>query len=204
MSQSVIAHVDGAARGNPGPAAVAYTLAIPGKSPLEKAETIGTATNNVAEYRALIFMLKGAKEAGVKRLDVRSDSELMVKQINGEYRVKNADLKPLFDEAKDLIAHFDDFEIQHIRREQNKRTDELCNEALDGGKPKSSSGSGSTKTGKVIGEVRAVSDARVRDDCIECLQSAAAAWKRGEPVPNVEMVWDQLWSILEEARVLKT
>ncbi len=179
-------------------------LVIDGNPPIEKSETIGEATNNVAEYKALLLLLKTAQQQAVTSLEVRSDSELLVKQINGEYRVKNPDLLTLYNEAQDLIKGFEHFEIHHIRREQNKRTDQLCNEALDGdktGKPKPVS---CIKKSRVIGEVRAVSDARVREDCLECLQSAAQAWQRGESIPDVEMVWDQLWSILEEAGILKS
>lgn len=205
MNQQAVAHIDGASRGNPGPAAIAFTLAIDGNSPIiEKAETIGEATNNVAEYRALLLLLNTARQLGVKSLAVRSDSELLVKQIKGEYRVKNPELMTLYTEAQNLIQGFKQFEIQHIRREQNKRTDQLCNEALDDANSQKPKPSSDGKKPTVIGEVRKVSDARVREDCLECLQSAAQAWKRGEAMPNVEMVWDQLWSILEEARVLKT
>ena len=104
MSDTATMHIDGAARGNPGPAAYAVVLARPGQPVVEEADTIGTATNNVAEYTALVEGLALAAELGVKRLAVFSDSELMVKQMNGEYRVKNPDLLPLYQEAKRLAA----------------------------------------------------------------------------------------------------
>src|SRR5882724_2747250 len=91
-------HIDGAARGNPGPGAYAFVLARPGHPPLEMAETLGRTTNNVAEYTALVHALERAAEMHGRRLVVYSDSELLVKQMNGEYRVKNEDLKALYDE----------------------------------------------------------------------------------------------------------
>ena len=93
MSDTATMHIDGASRGNPGPAAYAVVLARPGLPVVEEADTIGTATNNVAEYTALVEGLTLAAELGVKTLQVFSDSELMVKQMNGEYRVKNDDLR---------------------------------------------------------------------------------------------------------------
>src|SRR6516164_806052 len=132
MSDTATMHIDGAARGNPGPAAYAIVLARPGLPGIEEADTIGKATNNVAEYTALIEGLELATELGVKKLAVFSDSELMVKQMRGEYRVKNEDLHPLYEEAKRLAASFVSFTITHVRREQNKRADEIGNEALDG------------------------------------------------------------------------
>src|SRR5439155_2786026 len=126
--------IDGAARGNPGPAAYAVVIARPGLPPVEEAETIGKATNNVAEYTALVRGLELAAELGLKRLAVFSDSELLVKQMNGEYRVKHPDLLPLYDDANRLRRVFDAVTITHVRRAQNARADALCNEALDGEK----------------------------------------------------------------------
>src|SRR5580698_2807449 len=102
MSDTATMHIDGASRGNPGPAAYAVVLARPGMPVLEEADTIGKATNNVAEYTALVEGLKLASELGVKKLSVFSDSELMVKQMNGIYRVKNPELQDLYLEAKRL------------------------------------------------------------------------------------------------------
>jgi len=127
-------HIDGAARGNPGPAAYAVVLARPGEPVVEESGTLGTATNNVAEYTALVNALHLASELGLKTLDVFSDSELLVKQMAGEYRVKHPDLQPLHKEASELRKGFASVRISHVRREQNKRADALCNEALDGKK----------------------------------------------------------------------
>src|SRR5204862_4092873 len=110
---------DGAARGNPGPAACAYVIASPDLPPVEHAERLGTATNNVAEYTALVHALARAAELGLKRLAIFSDSELMVKQMNGEYSVKNADLKELYDEARALRRRFETVSLSHVRRGDN-------------------------------------------------------------------------------------
>ena len=98
-------HTDGAARGNPGPAAYAVVITRPGQPPVEEAATLGSATNNVAEYTALVRGLERAADLGLKRLAVFSDSELLVKQMYGEYKVKNPDLKELHGAARDLLKH---------------------------------------------------------------------------------------------------
>jgi ribonuclease HI len=191
-------HIDGAARGNPGPAAYAVVLTRPGQPPVEEAATLGTATNNVAEYTALVNALHLAAELGLKRLDVFSDSELLVKQMAGEYRVKHPDLQPLHREASELRKGFAAVRIAHVRREQNKRADALCNEVLDG-KPK-----GAAKPGAAPAPPAAASDARVRADALDVLRSAARAWADdGLAAAPVEAVWEQLWSVLEEGGVLK-
>lgn len=203
--RSATVHVDGAARGNPGPAAIAYVIAEPHHPPVEFSETIGTATNNVAEYSALIAALERAAEMGLKELTVFSDSELMVKQMAGEYRVKHPDLLPLFEAASSLRRQFAKMSLSHVRREQNKRADELGNIALDAEKKKAAVGSRQEagKSGKANPTV-AVSDVRVRGDAIACLESAAKAWAANGPAnPRPEMIWDQLWFLLEEGGVLK-
>jgi len=192
-------HIDGASRGNPGDAAYAVVVDIPGQPRIEEAGVLGKETNNVAEYTALVKALEKAKHLGLKRLRIMSDSELLVKQMNGEYRVKNDDLRWLFNEAKGLMERFASVTLKHVRREENKRADELCNEALDGQKPKKQpTDKPQPKKPKVQ-----VGDGNVRDDCIECLKSAKACWSRGESMPSPELVWDQLWSILEEGSVLR-
>ena len=127
-------HTDGASRGNPGPAAYAYTIERDGHDAIEEADLIGTTTNNVAEYTALIKALEHAAEVGTNcRVVVKSDSELMVKQLNGEYKVKNEDLRPLFEEVQRLKRLFPEgVSFRHVRREENRRADQLGNEALDG------------------------------------------------------------------------
>ena len=128
----VVVHVDGGARGNPGPAAAAAVASTPEGDVLsERKEFIGTATNNVAEYRALLLGLDLARDLGAREVEVASDSELVARQIGGEYKVKHAGLKPLFLEATRALKEFDRWSIRTVRREGNVRADELVNEALD-------------------------------------------------------------------------
>ncbi len=124
---------DGGARGNPGPAAYAYVLeGEDGTVLAAHGETIGVATNNVAEYGGLVAGLEKAVELGLSELEVRSDSELMVKQMRGEYRVKNEALRELSLRAGRLARQLGKVEYRHVRREQNELADRLVNEALDG------------------------------------------------------------------------
>jgi ribonuclease HI len=123
---------DGGARGNPGPAASAYVLEAEDGTVLEaRGETIGVATNNVAEYRALLAGLAKALELGVDEVEVVSDSELLVKQMNGEYRVKNAALIDLSLEAARLAREIGRVRYSAVRRTENELADSLVNEALD-------------------------------------------------------------------------
>jgi ribonuclease HI len=123
---------DGGARGNPGPAAYAYVLETADGTVLDaRGEAIGTATNNVAEYSALVAGLRRASQLGVTELDVRSDSELVVKQMRGEYRVKNKDLQALFFDASRAARALARVTYTHVRREHNELADRLVNEALD-------------------------------------------------------------------------
>jgi ribonuclease HI len=128
----VVVNVDGGARGNPGPAAVAAVATTPAGEPLgERNAYIGEATNNVAEYRALLLGLDLARELGASEVEVVNDSELVARQIGGEYKVKHAGLKPLFLESMRALRGFDRWAVRAVRREQNARADELVNEALD-------------------------------------------------------------------------
>ena len=123
---------DGGARGNPGPAAYGYVLEAEDGTVLDaRGETIGVATNNVAEYRALIAGLEKAVELGIDELEVVSDSELLVKQMQGEYRVKNEALRELNDEANFLEKKLGRVRYTAVRREHNELADKLVNEALD-------------------------------------------------------------------------
>jgi ribonuclease HI len=205
MSDLPTMHIDGAARGNPGPAAYAVVIARPALPPVEEADTIGKATNNVAEYTALVRGLEMATELGLKRLAVFSDSELLVKQMNGEYRVKHPDLLPLYEEANHLKRQFDAVTITHVRRAQNARADALCNEALDGKRGKDGVGTPvAAAPASPVASTAGVSADTVRADAIECLTVAATAWAaRGLGAVPVAAVWDQLWSILDDAGVLK-
>lgn len=125
-------NVDGGSRGNPGPAAIAAVATDPkGEVLLERSETIGEATNNVAEYRALVAALEAAREFPARRVRVRADSQLLVRQLEGRYRVKQAHLKPYFDRAKELLAEYESVDLAHVRREENTEADALVNAALD-------------------------------------------------------------------------
>jgi len=123
---------DGGARGNPGPAAYGFVLeAEDGTVLAARGEAIGVATNNVAEYSGLIAGLRAAVELHVPELEVISDSELLVKQMRGEYRVKNEALRSLFVEANELARRLGRVEYRHVRRAHNELADRLVNEALD-------------------------------------------------------------------------
>jgi ribonuclease HI len=194
----VTIHIDGASRGNPGPAAFAFVIATPGAPPVEEHGKLGSTTNNIAEYTALLRALEKAASLSLERLHIHSDSELLVKQMNGEYRVKNPEIKELYDQAQNLRKHFRSVHLSHVRREHNKRADELCNIALDDGKPKPAA-----RPKKEHANTK-LSSATVRDDCIACLQAAKNAWSAHAPhAPTAEQLWDQLWSVLEDAGVLK-
>ena len=127
-------YCDGASRGNPGPAgAGALILDQHNRAILELSRFLDSATNNEAEYHALIRGLQAAADFGIKRLQIFSDSELVVKQIRGEFRVRNPRLLPLFGQAVSRLKHFEQYAIVHIGREQNQQADQLANEAIDRG-----------------------------------------------------------------------
>jgi ribonuclease HI len=131
-NEEAILFSDGAARGNPGPAGIGIVLKRKdGTAIAEGKQYLGCTTNNIAEYKALLEGLKKALEHGVRRLEARADSELVIKQLRGEYQVRNARLKPLFAEAKKLLGSFEKFQLVHVRREQNEEADKLANEAID-------------------------------------------------------------------------
>jgi ribonuclease HI len=122
---------DGAARGNPGPAGIGVVIRNEKEVLLEVADYIGKTTNNVAEYMALIRGLEEAIDMGQRSVEVFADSELIVRQVNGEYKVKNEGLAPLFYNVKSLIRKFSHFSITHIPREANEHADELSNKGID-------------------------------------------------------------------------
>ena len=127
----VHANVDGGSRGNPGPAGYGVRLEHEDGRIVELKEAIGVATNNVAEYSGLIAALTWAVQNGVSRLHVRADSDLLVKQMRGEYRVKSPGLQPLFERARTLVRQIGNVKFEHVRREFNKDADRLANEAMD-------------------------------------------------------------------------
>ncbi len=129
----LIVNVDGGARGNPGPAAVAAVIRD-GEGNLleERGEPIGKATNNVAEYRAVLLGISRAAELGATEVELIGDSELVVRQLTGEYKVKDRSLRELHAQVGDALRQFEDWSIRHVRRDQNADADRLVNETLDG------------------------------------------------------------------------
>jgi ribonuclease HI len=132
LSERLVVHVDGGARGNPGPAAIAAVLSEPGGDLVEEhAEAIGHATNNVAEYRALLLGIERARALGARELELVGDSELIARQVRGEYRVKDAGLRPLHARVAEALRAFDRWTIRNVPRAENARADRLVNDALD-------------------------------------------------------------------------
>ena len=170
-----VAHVDGASRGNPGPASYAVILRGPDEGTrFEAAKYIGRATNNVAEYYGLIAALDYAAAHGIDRLLVRSDSELLVRQMQGRYKVKSADLRPLHERARKLANGLAYFTIEHVPREQNREADELANLALDR--------TGSHGGGRVVSGARPDAGADAETEA----KSGAQAPARGGSAPAAE------------------
>jgi len=128
----LVVHVDGGSRGNPGPAAAAAVLSTPdGEVVDEASEVLGVATNNVAEYRGVLLGLARARALGATEVEVVNDSELVARQINGRYKVKHPDMKPLFLQAKEALGGFERWSIRNVPRERNVDADALVNQALD-------------------------------------------------------------------------
>src|SRR5262245_42544973 len=199
-------HTDGAARGNPGPAAFAYVIHRDGAPDLEVKGCLGETTNNVAEYTAVVRALEHAQKLGAQHVIVLSDSELMVNQMNGKYQVKNEGLRPLYQQARAAANQFESATFRHVRREQNGRADALCNEALDaasGGKS-GAAGKKASPAKSARGKTSPEHADAVREEAVECLRAVATAWARGNPRdPRPEDVWEQLWTILEDGGVLR-
>jgi ribonuclease HI len=129
----VVVHVDGGSRGNPGPAAAAAVVTGPDGTVVDEAAALlGETTNNVAEYRALLLGLDRARAAGATEVEVVKDSELIARQVDGAYRVKSADLRPLWQEAMTRLEAFERWSIRSVPRAQNAHADALVNRALDG------------------------------------------------------------------------
>ncbi|MFH1753981.1 MAG: ribonuclease HI family protein [Candidatus Omnitrophota bacterium] len=131
-AKRLLIYIDGAARGNPGPAGIGVLILDENREKIkEYFKYLGKATNNIAEYNALVYALQEAHMLGVKDVVIHMDSELVAKQIKGEFRVKNAKIKPLFDQAIHLINGLDKIEIKHIDRSLNKEADKLANRAIN-------------------------------------------------------------------------
>ena len=132
MPERVTVNVDGGARGNPGPAAIAAVVSVDGGEVIDsRGEVIGHATNNVAEYKALLLGIERARELGAREVELVGDSELVVKQVKGEYKVKDANLQELHAEVKQALGGFERWTIRHVRRAENAAADARVNEALD-------------------------------------------------------------------------
>ena len=129
-NETVTLYVDGAAKGNPGPAGIGVRVELKGVVLSEHSEFIGEATNNVAEYKALIYGLEIVRRLRVTRVNVLSDSELMVRQLNGKYKVKNSKLLPLYDFVVDIVRSMDGFTIRHVSRSENRHADRLANKGI--------------------------------------------------------------------------
>jgi ribonuclease HI len=130
--QRLVIHVDGGARGNPGPAAIGVVVSTPDGDVIDEvAERIGVATNNVAEYRGLLRGLERARALGAAEVEIVNDSELVARQLTGAYKVKHAAMKPLHAEAMAALGGFDGWSVRSVPRAQNARADELVNRALD-------------------------------------------------------------------------
>ena len=128
----IVVYTDGGSRGNPGPAGYGVRIETESGAPLtELQQSVGIATNNVAEYKGLLAGLAWALEAGHRHVAVRSDSELLVRQMRGEYRVKHPGLQPLHAEACRLARHIGHVTFEHVRREKNRDADRLANQAMD-------------------------------------------------------------------------
>lgn len=132
MPDKIVAYIDGGSRGNPGPAAAGFIISNPAGNQIEaKAFFLGKTTNNIAEYTALIKALEATKKIDAEQLMIFSDSELLVRQINGRYKVKSEQIKPLYQQAIGLLEKFDNWKVQHVTREKNKEADRLVNQALN-------------------------------------------------------------------------
>lgn len=129
--RSAIAYIDGGARGNPGPAGYGVLIQTVDGETAELKGPLGITTNNVAEYQGLLAALRWALTHGVRRLHVRSDSELLVRQMNGQYRVRHPGLQPLHQEARALARQIGEVRFEHVPRDTNREADRLANEAMD-------------------------------------------------------------------------
>jgi ribonuclease HI len=197
MSDTWTIYTDGGSRGNPGPAAYAYVIKRPGQPDIEEMAYLGQSTNNIAEYTGLVKALEHAKELGGKNLIVNSDSELMVKQMSGQYKVKNEGLRPLYEQAAKLRKHFESVTIKHVYREQNAQADALCNEAMDNPRDSKPRIPDSAHVVKLPEEKAPALTPLMRS--LEIMKQSAAAWaKSGNPNdPPPAEVWGRICEIMQ-------
>lgn len=211
-------HTDGASRGNPGDAAFGYVIHRDEGPTIEEAGCLGRMTNNQAEYTALVRALEHAARLGTHHgLLIHSDSELMVKQLNGQYRVKDMGLKGLYERAKELCSQFQgSITIRHVRRGHNSQADALCNQALDGTwisatppdlaevqeesapePPKEDAPSASSLTDKgTQGPPDPLESPSLEAEAIACLERAAEAWYQGDRAPAPATLWGELTALM--------
>ena len=189
-------HIDGGSRGNPGPAAYALVLRRPGFASYDECDCIGTATNNVAEYAALVRALGLALDLKLNGLAVFSDSELLVRQMKGEYKVKSRELLELYQEASALKAMLPGpVTFTHVKREFNRDADRLCNEALDG-RPRPPA----TESEAPLDQSPELDLDPLDAAGLACLARAATSWAaRGPADPPVAAVWRELRTIFTRA-----
>lgn len=189
--EAYVINIDGAARGNPGPAAFAFVIRRPDGSTVHDSGCLGSTTNNLAEYTALVRALTRAVEIKLHVVTVRSDSELLVKQMTGVYKVKNEGLRELFDQARELARQIPHFAIEHVRRAENSEADKLCNEALDGARPGGDAKRGPAKSSPAAGSLDKAA--------VEYLKSIAEFWEMGKPyLPTPREVWKRLREMMDE------
>ncbi len=209
MSDTWIIYTDGGSRGNPGPAAYAYVIQRHGEVDLEEKCYLGQTTNNIAEYTGMVKALEHAKELGGRTLIVHSDSELMVKQMNGEYRVKNEGLRPLYQQAVKLRAQFDKVTFKHVYREQNAQADALCNEAMDNpreARPRiplpspSTPGEGPGVSAVPTKKGTPAEEPTPQHQAIALLRQSAEQWAKGDATnPDPASVWLQLCLLMKKS-----
>ena len=206
MNDSWTIYTDGGSRGNPGPAAYAYVIKRPGAADIEEKGYLGQTTNNIAEYTGLVKALEHAREIGGRKLIVNSDSELMVKQMNGLYKVKNEGLRPLYLQATALRKQFDSVTIKHIYREQNSQADALCNEAMDSphdAEPRLFGASDSNPV-MVTKETESEpcptnSDLKPLMQALKIIKESAARWAKGNAIdPSPADVLNRIVEILHQ------
>ena len=200
-------NIDGAARGNPGPAAFAYVIRHDGETVLEGNGRLGDTTNNVAEYTALVEALAKAKELKASAVLIRSDSELLVKQMNGQYRVKHEGLIPLHREASQLASEFKSVAYSHVPREENRDADRLCNEALNGRASKSPLHRPAVDNRKqeTAGRAPAGDWTATQADAERLLREAAVSWcEGGMDRPTPHQVLQQITKLLQDRGFLRT
>ncbi|HXF81379.1 MAG TPA: ribonuclease HI family protein [bacterium] len=198
--QPFVLYIDGAARDNPGPAAIGIVIKSGDRVIAEIGEAIGRTTNNVAEYRALLRALEEAKARGARVIEVRSDSELLVRQLKREYKVKSPDLSPLYLEANRLLTSFDRYTITKVPRGENAAADALANRALDAAAPPEASLEFSVLVEpSAVGFVARVPalgievEGKTRSEVLERVRAAALEEVRllraaGRPLPKEERV----------------